>query len=70
MNDARLGLVTDIANIHETALMAATQWAMSDESRSGLNLGISPEKFGQAIADVYVATAKQLIAASRSEVAS
>lgn len=63
-------LFTDIKTIHEAALMAATQWAMSVESKSGLNLGVSPEMFGQAVADVYVATAEKIIAASRSEVAS
>lgn len=63
-------LFTNSKTIHEAALMAATQWAISDESKRGLNLAISPEKFGEAVADVYIATAKKIIAASRSEVAS
>jgi hypothetical protein len=70
MSDTRLQCLIDGKNLHETALMAATHWAVSVESKSGLNLGITPEKFGQAVAEVYIAAAKQLIEDSRYEGAS
>lgn len=70
MNNTQLAILLTSENIHSTALMAVTHWVMADESKRGLNLAINADAFGKAAADVYISTAKQLIAASGSEAAS
>lgn len=70
MNEAQKTHAIEDAKVHQIALMAATEWASSEMSRSDVNKYITPENFAKEVAAVYLTTAKELIASSHCEAAS
>lgn len=70
MNSELMKSVLVESNIHAAAMMAAKAWTESEQARTSLKILDTPEVFGKDVAAVYVAAAKNIIAAAHCEVGS